>query len=256
MRPRSSARMRLGGRRDQVAHLIERLGPALARRGPSDAQNPHGFDVSVPRLGLATGVAREGGPSSREMASWGSDFPCAAAAGGWGDRLRPRGHPRLGSAGSARHHRTRSPRHRPARRGRSHSASQAASCSQLLGGGEALDAEEGSSFVQSRSYVDVEVCIDPAGDAPCQIGHCHPFVGLGWGDTAPSGTTDNNSDGPVSGRLLLGHSVRPAGVEWVTGPGRWIVRRTVPRDVSRFFGVRPGLGTHPHADQLHHRSGG
>jgi hypothetical protein len=29
--------------------------------------------------------------------------------------------------------------------------------------------------------MDVEVCIDPAGDAPCQIGHCHPFVGLGLG---------------------------------------------------------------------------
>ncbi len=64
-----------------------------------------------------------------------------------------------------------------------------------LGGGEALDAEEGSSFVQSRSDMDVEVCIDPAGDAPCQIGHCHPFVGLGWGDTAPSGTTDRTATG-------------------------------------------------------------
>ena len=55
------------------------------------------------------------------------------------------------------------------------------------GGGEALDAEEGPSLVQSRSYMDVEVRIDTAGDAPCQIGHCHPFVGLGWGDTAPAG---------------------------------------------------------------------
>src|SRR3984885_5232447 len=35
--------------------------------------------------------------------------------------------------------------------------------------------------------MDVEVRIDPAGDASCQIGHCHPFVGLGWGDTAPAG---------------------------------------------------------------------
>ena len=46
---------------------------------------------------------------------------------------------------------------------------------------EALDAEEGPSVVQSRSYMDVEVRIDPAGDSSCQIGHCHPFVGLGWG---------------------------------------------------------------------------
>ena len=59
-----------------------------------------------------------------------------------------------------------------------------------------------------------------------------------------------------TGRLLLGHSVRPAGVEWVTGPGRRIVRRTVRKDVSRIVGVRPGLGTHPHADQSVHQSGG
>ena len=64
-----------------------------------------------------------------------------------------------------------------------------------LRGSEALDAEESPSFVQSRSYMDVEVRIDPAGDAPCQIGHCHPFVGLGWGDTAPSGTTDRTATG-------------------------------------------------------------
>ena len=56
-----------------------------------------------------------------------------------------------------------------------------------VGGGEALDAEESPPFVQSCSYMDVEVRIDAAGDAPCQSGHCHPFVGLGWGDTAPAG---------------------------------------------------------------------
>ena len=64
-----------------------------------------------------------------------------------------------------------------------------------LGRGEALDAEESTSFVQSRRYMDVEVRIYPAGDASCQSGHCHPFVGLGWGDTAPSGTTDKTATG-------------------------------------------------------------
>ena len=63
------------------------------------------------------------------------------------------------------------------------------------GGGETLDAEQGSSLVQSSSYMDVKVRIDAAGDAPWQIGHCHPFVGLGWGDTAPSGTTDKTATG-------------------------------------------------------------
>ena len=50
-----------------------------------------------------------------------------------------------------------------------------------LGGGKALDTEECPSVVQSCSYVDVEVRIDAAGDASCQSGHCHPFVGLGLG---------------------------------------------------------------------------
>ena len=42
----------------------------------------------------------------------------------------------------------------------------------------------------------------------------------------------------------------------MTGPGRRIDIKTVRKDVSRNTGVRPGLGTHPHADQSVHRSGG
>jgi hypothetical protein len=57
--------------------------------------------------------------------------------------------------------------------------------------------------------MDVEVRIDPAGDAPCQIGHCHPFVGLGWGDTAPIGTTDKTATGRV--RQAPMRSLRPTG---------------------------------------------
>ena len=78
----------------------------------------------------------------------------------------------------------------------------------VLGGGEALDTEESPSLVQSRSYMDVEVRIDAADDASCQSGHCHPFVGLGWGDTAPAGRRTGQRRACV-GRLLLGHSVRP-----------------------------------------------
>jgi hypothetical protein len=48
-------------------------------------------------------------------------------------------------------------------------------------GGEALDAEQGAPLIQSRSYVDVEVRIDPADDASWQSGHCHPFIGFGLG---------------------------------------------------------------------------
>jgi len=39
-------------------------------------------------------------------------------------------------------------------------------------------------------------------------------------------------------------------------PGRRIVIKTVPRDVSRFIWVRPGSGIHPHADRCRHRGGG
>ena len=78
-----------------------------------------------------------------------------------------------------------------------------------LGGGEALDAEEGSSVVQRRSYMHVALCIDAAGDAPCQSGHCHPFVELGWGDTAPSGTTDKTATGLY--RQAPMRSLRPTG---------------------------------------------
>ena len=176
----------LGRGRDQVAHLVERLGSPLARRGPSDAQNPHGFDVSVPRLGLAAGVAREGGPGSRDgVLGVGLALAPAALAVGPIDfddadplALEMAGEP--GPIGTG-----------PFDTDEVDRAEVAQPAQQFLvpafGGGEALDAEEGSSFVQGRSYVDVEVCIDPAGDASWQIGHCHPFVGLGWGDTAPAG---------------------------------------------------------------------
>jgi hypothetical protein len=85
--------------------------------------------------------------------------------------------------------------------------------------GEALDAEEGASVVQSCSYMHVEVRIDAADDASWQSGHCHPFVGLGWGDTAPSGTTDRTARGlyrqaPIrslrpTGRCRVGDRARP-----------------------------------------------
>ena len=78
-----------------------------------------------------------------------------------------------------------------------------------LGRGEALDAEEGPSFVQSSSYVHVEVRIDAAGDASCQSGHCHPFVGLDWGDTAPAGRRTRQRRARV--RQAPMRSLRPTG---------------------------------------------
>ena len=52
-------------------------------------------------------------------------------------------------------------------------------------------------------------------------------------------------------------SLRPTGGCRVGDRARPTDRtKTVPKDVSRFSGVRPGLGTHPHADQSVHRNGG
>ena len=115
------------------------------------------------------------------MASWGSDFPLSRRRWRLGrstsTTLHPLGLEMTGQPGSI------GPS--PFDADQLDRAEVAQPPQQLLvaalGGGEALDAEESPSLVQSRSYMDVEVRIDPAGDAPCQSGHCHPFVGLGWG---------------------------------------------------------------------------
>jgi hypothetical protein len=82
-----------------------------------------------------------------------------------------------------------------------------------------------------------------------------PSLASVWGGTTPAGTTDRTAMG-LNDRLLVGHSVRPVGVGWVPEPGRRIVIRTAPRDVSRSSRVTPGSGTHPHADRHRHLCGG
>ncbi len=155
--------MGLGGGRDQVAHLVECLGPALAGRGPGDTQNPQGFDVSVPRLGFAAGLAREGSSGRRDgVLGIGLSLAPAALAIGAVDfddadpfNLEMAGQP--GAIGPS-----------PFDPDQLDGAEVTQPAQQLLvtalGRGEALDAEEGPSVVQSRSYMDVEVRIDPAGD--------------------------------------------------------------------------------------------
>ena len=144
------------------------------------AENPHGFHVSVPRLGFTTGVAREGGPGRRDgvLGVGLALAPPALAVGTIDfDDADLLGLEVAGEPGSIRTG--------PFDADEVDRAEVAQPAQQLLvaalSRGEALDAEEGPSFVQGRSYVDVEVCIDPAGDAPCQIGHCHPFVWIGLG---------------------------------------------------------------------------
>src|SRR5271155_1595529 len=104
--------------------------------------------------------------------------------------------------------------------------------------------------------MDVEVRIDTTDNAPCQSGHCHPFFSA-WFGVAPHqvGRRTRQRRACVAGSYEVTPSTRQ-GVEWVTGPGRRIERKTVPKDVSRTVGVRPGLGTHPYADQSTYSSGG
>ena len=65
-----------------------------------------------------------------------------------------------------------------------------------LGSGEALDTEESPSFVQSCSYMDVEVRIDAAGDASWQVVTVIPS--LDWVGVTPHQRDDGqDSDGPV-----------------------------------------------------------
>jgi hypothetical protein len=45
--------------------------------------------------------------------------------------------------------------------------------------GEALHAQQGTSLVEGGRHVEVEVCVDPTGDAPRDSGHRHLFLSLG-----------------------------------------------------------------------------
>ena len=98
--------------------------------------------------------------------------------------------------------------------------------------------------VQGRGDVGVEVGVDTSGDPKWQGGHCHPFVGkrLGWHRTA--GTTDRTATG-LYGRLLVGHSVRPVGVGWVSEPGRRIVIKTAHMGRQPVESGQTWFGHHP-----------
>src|SRR3954452_15590580 len=66
-----------------------------------------------------------------------------------------------------------------------------------------------------------------------------------------------DSDGPATGRLLVGHIRRTARhrIEWMPGPGRRIVLRTIRRRQPEYLGqTRPGHPPHP--DPPQHAAGG
>src|ERR1700677_5106375 len=57
--------------------------------------------------------------------------------------------------------------------------------------------------------MDLEVCIDPAGDAPCQIGHCHPF--LDWVGVTPHQAARRTRQRRACVRQAPMRSLRPTG---------------------------------------------
>ena len=120
---------------------------------------------------------------------------------------------------------------------------------------EALDAEQGAAFVESGRHVDVEVCVDPSGDAPRDSGHRHLFLSLGVGDTAPPERWTGQRWACAAGSYEVTPSDRSVSGECPSRADVSISGQS-ERTSAGFDGVRPGSGTHPHADQLSLRSGG
>ena len=137
----------------------------LAGRGPGHAQNPHGFDVSVPRLGFTASLTGQGRPGGRD-GILGIGLALAPAPLSIGtvhfDDPDLFTLETTGQAGAIRTCAFDADQLHGAE------VAQPAQQQLVIGRrGEALDAEQGAPLVQSRSYMDVEVRIDPAGDAPC-----------------------------------------------------------------------------------------
>ena len=122
-------------------------------------------------------------------------------------------------------------------------------------GRKALHPELGSSFVESSRHVDVEVRVDPSGDSARDSGHRHLFLSLGVGDTAPArrwtgqrwACAAGSYEVTPSDRLVSGECPSQAD-ESSSGQSE--------RTSAGIDGVRPGSGTHPHADQFSLRDGG
>ena len=95
----------------------------------------------------------------------------------------------------------------------------------------------------------VEVRVDPSGDSARDSGHCHLFLSLGVGDTAPArrwtgqrwACAAGSYEVTPSDRLVSGECPSQAD-ESTSGQSE--------RTSAGIDGVRPGSGIHPHADQF------
>ena len=192
------------------------------------------------------------GPRRRRLADRTS--PRAGGAGGWAgppQQRRPRG---AAGASSARPRSCRSLRPRRVRECPSPRASAATSDSPRPSW-RSSPRRGGPPLVECRGHMHVEMRVDPSGDPARDSGHRHPFH-PGFGMTPHQSDDGQDSDGPVrqapmralrrTGRCRVRVRARPTNRLEDSPRGRQPV----------FDGVRPGSGTHPHADYFSLRSGG
>jgi hypothetical protein len=123
------------------------------------------------------------------------------------------------------------------------------------GGGKTLDAEQGTSFVESGRHVSVEVCVDPSGDTARDSGHRHLFLSLGVGGTAPPGRWTGQRWACEAGSYEVTPSDRLVPDECPSQADESFSGQS-ERTSAGIRRVRPGSGIHPHAGQFSVWSGG
>ena len=219
-----------------------------------DPQDPHGLDISVPGLGRSGGVAPLGGPGGGHgVFGVGLSLAPPALAVGTvdlddGDLVGKQvpGEPGPVAAGPLDADELERPEGlQPAEQG-----PIARRC-----GREALHAEECSTLVEGGRHMDVEVRVDPSGDAARDSGHRHLVLSLGLGDTAPARRWTGQRRACAAGSYEVTPSDRLVSGECPSRADESTSGQS-ERTSAGFDGVRPGSGTHPHADQFSLRSGG
>jgi hypothetical protein len=188
------------------------------------------------------------------MASWGRTCPCAATVGDWGGRLRRRGSARPGGDGLAPLHRNRSLRSPLARQGRSRSASPAASCIrsrwwQLSTPSRVPRSSKAAATWTSR-------CVS----TPPVMLHAKLVTvipSLVWVGVTPHQAGRRTRQRWACVRQAPMRSLRPTGRCRVGERARPTNRtKDSPKGRQPEVLSQTWLGTHPHAGQSIHRSGG
>ena len=168
----------IGGGEAKMADLVHGLDPHRTGRTASHAERPDRFDVPGPGLGQPAGPATLRGPGGFDrvdrigLAGLTSTLPI---------RLIDLDHRDAPAS-------ERPVERRPIRTGafdtdQVQPAERVEPTDQrvvaVIGRGERLDAEEPADLIERRSDVDVQMCVDPAGDPAVDFydGHAIPFIG-------------------------------------------------------------------------------